>query len=157
MCPVWWPRRKVRRPALRFLARQSQSSLFPERRAFGEVQRDFRFGRKRLLSKPGVVDREILCFAHDDRSLNHVLQFADVPWPGVGAKQVEAFFGYPLYVLSHFPRALIDEVSDQHRNVFSSFSQRRHINRENVDPVKQVTTKRSLTHVRLQITLGSSY
>ena len=54
--------------------------------SFGAVQRDSRFGRQRLLSKPGLVDREILCFAHDDRSLDHVLQFADVPWPGVGAK-----------------------------------------------------------------------
>ena len=60
------------------------------------LTRVFRFGRKWLATKPGLVDRQMLCFAHDGRSLNHVLQFADVPRPGVGAKQVEAFFGYPL-------------------------------------------------------------
>src|SRR6266852_252626 len=53
--------------------------------------------------------------------------------------------------------AMIDEVFDQHRNVFSSFPQRRHINRENVEPVKQVTTKGSRSDGRLQITVCSSY
>jgi hypothetical protein len=103
---------------------------------------------KRLLSKPGLVDRTILCFAHDERSLNHVLQFAMFP--------VEAFFGYPLYVLFHFPRAMIDEVFDQHRNVFSSFPQRSHINRENVEPVKQVTTKGSRSDGLLQVAVRGS-
>src|SRR6266436_5074958 len=100
--------------------------------------------------------REILCFAHDDRSLNHVLQFADVPWPGVGAKQVEAFFGYPLYVLSHLPRAMIDEVFDQHRNVFSSFPQRRHINRKNVETVEEIAAKRTRLDGHLQVTVCGS-
>jgi len=110
----------------------------------------------RLGQQPGLVDRKILCFAHDDRSLNHVLQFADVPWPGVGAKQVDAFFGYPAYALFHFPRAMIDEVFDQRRNVFSSFPQRRHINRENVEPVKQVTAKGSSRDGHLQVAVRGS-
>src|SRR6266403_2411041 len=97
----------------------------------------------RLLRKPSLVYREILRFAHDDRSLNHVLQFANVTRPGIRLKQVQTLLVDPPYILSYIPRAMIDEVFDQHRNVFSSFSQRRHINREHVEPVKQVTTKGS--------------
>jgi hypothetical protein len=67
------------------------------------------------------------------------------------------FFGYPLYVLSHFPRAMIDKVFDQHRNIFPSFSQRGNLDWKNIEPIKQVTTKGSRSDGRLQITVGSSY
>src|SRR5580704_5560272 len=42
----------------------------------------------RLGQQPGLVDREILCIAHDERSLNHVLQFANVTRPGIRLKQI---------------------------------------------------------------------
>jgi hypothetical protein len=52
---------------------------------------------------------------------------------------------------------VIDEVFDQHRNVFSSFPQRRHINRENVETVEEIAARRGRLDGRLQITVGSSY
>jgi len=78
------PRRKVRRTAPALSRRAASIISFSlSGELFGEVQRGFRFGRKRLLSKTGLVDREILCFAHDDRSLEYTfLQFADVPGQG---------------------------------------------------------------------------
>src|ERR1700751_3866482 len=57
----------------------------------------------------------------------------------------------------HFPRAMIDEVFNQHGNILPSFPQRRRLNGKNVEPVKQVTTKGSRSDGRLQITVGSSY
>src|SRR5882757_6658184 len=107
-------------------------------------------------SQPGLVDRKVLRFAHYDRSLNHVLQLADVPWPRVGAKHIEAFFGYLPYVLSQFPSTMADEVFDQHRDVFSSFPQRRHSNRKDIETVEEITTKRAGLDLRPQVAVRGS-
>ena len=53
----------------------------------------------RLGQQPGLVDRKILCFAHDERSLNHVLQFANVTWPRIRLKRIQAILLDPPYVL----------------------------------------------------------
>src|SRR5580658_1450114 len=124
--------------------------------SFGGNRRDFRIGRKRLLSKPDLVYRKSFCFAHDHRSIKHVLQFADIPRPVVGAKQVEALFGYPLYVLSQVPRATSDEIFDQHRNIFLSLPQRRNDNRENIKAVEEIAAKCALTNSRLQVAVCGS-
>src|SRR6185295_6561578 len=71
--------------------------------------------------KPALVNREILSFTDDHRSLNHVLQLANVTRPGVRLKQIEALFVHRLKALSCFPCVAINEVLDQQGNVFSSF------------------------------------
>src|SRR5882762_2432666 len=95
----------------------------------------------RLLRKPSLVYREILRFAHDDRSLNHVLQFANVTRPGIRLKQVQTLLVDTPYILSYIPRATIQEIIDQHRNVCPAFPQRRNLKGKNVEPVKKVATK----------------
>src|ERR1700693_46235 len=58
-----------------------------------------------------------------------------------------------LYVLTGFPRVVIDKVFHQQRNVLFSFSKRGHLNREDMQPIKQITTKGPRADCRLQVTV----
>src|SRR6266699_4979798 len=49
---------------------------------------------------------------------------------------------------------MVDEVFDQQGNVFSSFPQRRNLNRKDVETVKQVATKRTCCDGSLQVAVG---
>src|SRR5260370_24614310 len=97
----------------------------------------------------------MLRVAHDYRSLDDVLQFANVTRPGVRLKQFQALFLYPADALSCFTRISIDEVLNQQANVFLPFTQRRHLNRENVEPVKEVIPERARSDGRFQIAVRS--
>src|SRR6267143_1815722 len=108
----------------------------------------------RLPRKPTLIDREIFCFAYNYRSLDDVLQFANITRPGVRLKQIEALFVDRLKALACFPCVAINEVLDQQGDVFSSFPQRRHLNRKNVEPVKQVATKGARGDGSLQVSVS---
>src|SRR5260370_3225342 len=82
------------------------------------------------------------------------MELEKVSRPRVRLKQFQAPLVYPANALSRFPRVAIDEVSDQHRNIFPSFPQRRHLDRKNVEPIKEVTPKGARTDGRLQVTVG---
>src|SRR5258706_332538 len=110
----------------------------------------------RLPRKPALIHREILCVAYDDRSLDDVLQFANVTRPRVRLQQFQALFVYPANVLSHFPDVTIDKILNQHRNILPSFPQRRHLHGKNVEPVKEVTPEYACSDSRLQVTIGGS-
>src|SRR5258707_1862371 len=108
----------------------------------------------RLPRKPALINREILRVAHDYRPLDDVLQFANVTWPGIRLKQCKALFVSPADALACFPRVTIDVVINEHWNVFLPFPQRRHLNRENVEPVKEVTPERARSDGRFQIAVS---
>src|SRR6267143_931933 len=110
----------------------------------------------RLPRKPTLIDREIFCFAYNYRSLDDVLQFANVTQPRVRLKQFQAPFVYPANVLSRFSRVTIDEVLNQHRNIFSSFPQRRHLDGENVKAVKKVAPEYACSDGSFQIAVSCS-
>src|SRR6266481_2602685 len=109
----------------------------------------------RLPRKPTLIDGEILCFAYNYRSLDDVLQFANITRPGVRLKQIEALFVHRIKALSSFPCVTINEVLDQQGNVFSSFSQCRNFNRKDVEPVKQVVPEHTRSDGSLQIAVRS--
>jgi hypothetical protein len=71
-------------------------------------------------------------------------------------KQFQALFVYPANVLSRFPRVTIDEVLNEHWNVFRSLPQRRHLDRKNVEPVKEVAPKCASSDSRAQVTIRCS-
>src|SRR5580704_11448548 len=56
---------------------------------------------------------------------------------------------------SCFTRIAIDEVLNQHGNVLLPFTQRRHLNRENVEPVKEIAPERARSDGRFQIAVSS--
>src|SRR6202008_591256 len=106
--------------------------------------------------KPNLIDREILRVAHDYGSLDDVLQFENIARPRVRLKQFQAPFVYTADVLSYFPRVTIDEVLNQHGNIFQPVPQRRHLDRKNVEPVKEVAPEHARSNGSLQIAVSSS-
>src|SRR5713101_2892212 len=107
-----------------------------------------------LPRQPTLIHGEILRVAHDHRSLDDVLQFANITRPGVRLKQFEALLVHRLKALSCLPCEPINEVLNQQGNVFSSFVQRRHFNWKNVEPVKQVAPERARGDGSLQIAVS---
>src|SRR6267143_1118790 len=104
----------------------AQSSLdhlfFLSSKLLGELGPVFGVGCKMLARKPGLVHREILCFAHDDRSFDDVLEFANITWPRIRLKKLQGLAVYPAYVLAQFLRRTIDEVLNQRGNIFTPFA-----------------------------------
>src|SRR6266403_691411 len=121
-----------------------------------EFQLGCRLGCTRVSRKPTRIHRKILCFADYDRALNDVLQFANISRPRIGQKQVQSFLVYPTEVLSGLSCEMMDEVLHQQRNVFSSFPQRRNLNGENVEAVKQIAAKCTRSDGSLQVAIGGS-
>src|SRR5258708_40091719 len=91
-----------------------------------------------LPQKPTLIYGEILRVADDYRSLDDVLQFANITRPGVRLKEIEALLAHRLKALSCFPCVTFNEEFAQQRDVSSSLPQRRHLNRKHVEPVKQM-------------------
>src|SRR5258705_12308455 len=91
-------------------------------------------------------------FGNDDRALNNILQFANVTGPGVRLKQIEGFPVYPPDILSFFSGIAIDEVLDQHRNVFSPLAQRRDLNGEHVQAIEKILAVCARSYGSLQVT-----
>src|SRR5258705_12622842 len=96
-------------------------------------------------------------FGNDDRALNNVLHFANVTGPGVHLKQIEGFPGYPPDILSFFSGIPIDEVLDQHWNVFSPLPQRRNLNRKNVEAVEKILAECTGSYGGWQVTVRRDY
>src|ERR1700730_1173969 len=114
----------------------------------------FRPACKRLPRKPTLIYREILRVANDYRSLDDVLQFANITWPGIRYKELQSLLIDPTEGLSRFSCEMTDEVFDQQANVFSSFPQWRNLNRKNVEAVKQIATKCTRGDGGLQVAIG---
>src|SRR5207244_9753106 len=109
-----------------------------------QFQLAFRIVCKRLSRQPTLIHGEIFGFEHNHGPLDDVLQLADIAGPGIRYKKIQSLFVYSVDVLSCFSSETVDEVLDQQRNVFSSFSERRNFDRKNVEPVKQIVTKCAL-------------
>src|SRR5258708_23597853 len=69
-------------------------------------------------------------------------------------KQFQRLLVDTFYVLASFSCIAIDEVFDQQRDVRSSFSKRRYLDREDIQPIKQITTERASADGSLQVTIG---
>src|SRR5258708_2750528 len=55
----------------------------------------------------------------------------------------QAYFVDPADLFPRFLRVSLNEVLNQHRNILLPLPQRRYTDRENIEPVKQVGSKRS--------------
>src|SRR5260370_25741436 len=93
---------------------------------------------RRLALEPGLVHKKCLFLAQDDGPLNYILKFTNVPWPVVLLEQFESFSIESFKLLSRFFPVAIDKILDQQWDVLCSFSQRRHVNRHDVEPVQEI-------------------
>src|SRR5882757_4013058 len=80
-------------PSSAFAEGRLDDGLLLRRRPSQNVEPTVLLGCDRLSRQPTLIDGETLGFTHDNRSLNHVLQFANIARPGVRLKQIEAPFG----------------------------------------------------------------
>ena len=74
----------------------------------------------------------------DHGALDQVLQLADVARPVVARQRLHRLGRDRLDRLLHPPRELLREVAHQHRDVLAPLAQRRHVDREDVEPVEEV-------------------
>src|SRR3981189_1995750 len=93
--------------------------------------------------QPSLFDPKGIAAAQDHRSLNDVLQLTDISRPRIGLAQFKRIHVDFANLLAGFLRVSLNEVLNQHRNILLALAQRRYLNRENVEPVKQVRSKRS--------------
>src|SRR5262249_36232366 len=85
---------------------------------------------------------------------NQVLKLTNIAGPGVGLKHIQTGFIYALYFFPKLARITIDEVLDQHGNVFSSFTQRRHFNRKDIETIEQIAPESSGSDGSRQVTIS---
>src|SRR6266700_2892862 len=75
-----------------------------------------------LVRHPAFVDREFVRLRDDERALNYVLQFADIPRPGILLQHVQSLL---LNMLDLFARSFgitIDKIIYQQGNVPFTFA-----------------------------------
>jgi len=96
-----------------------------------------------MAGQPSLFDPKSVSAAQDHRSFNNILQLADISRPWIRLAPLQRTLVDFANLFPHFLRVPFHEVLDQHRNILRPFAERRHLNRENVKPVKQVGSKRS--------------
>src|ERR1700730_13758614 len=119
-----------------------------------QFQLAFRIFCKRLPRQPTLIHGEIFGFEHNHGTLDDVLQLADITGPGIRYEKVQSLLVHPADALSCLSCETVDEVLDEQGNVFFSFSQRRNLNRKNIEAVKQIAPKRTLSDGSLQVAIG---
>ena len=87
--------------------------------------------------------RAHLRVADDDRALDGVLELADVARPVVAHQHVDRRRRDPLDVLPVLARELLEEVVGEQQDVRLPLAQRRHEDREHVQPVVEILAERS--------------
>src|SRR5205814_2092406 len=99
----------------------------------------------------GQVGDADLAFAFQHREpLHEVLELADIAWPGVPLERLDPVGG-------ETERSLLaavvarQEVGREQRNVAAALSKGRNDERDDVEPVEQVTAERSVRDRRLQV------
>src|SRR5271170_1008744 len=107
--------------------------------------------------QPAFIHRKRVAFAHDDGSFDYILKLADITGPSIGFQALHTpFFDVP-NLLSGPAGKAVDEVLDEQAYVLSPFAQRRNVDGEYVDPVKEVTAEGSVIDRGLQIAMGRRY
>src|SRR5580704_4797378 len=87
------------------------------------------------------------------RTLNNVLQFADIAGPAVALKDVERFLLYAAKPFPGFLSIAIEQIFNKERNIVDSLTQGWHLDGEHVDPVKEIATKRAGGYCRGEVTI----
>lgn len=105
--------------------------------------------------KAAFVHGESLRITDNDGALDNILQFANIAGPGIRLKKGKTLTVNSLKSLAGLPGIAIKKVLHQQRNVFASFPERGHLNREDAKPVKQVTPKLACGDGSLEVAVGS--
>ena len=111
----------------------------------------------RLRLQPAFVNLELFSIAQDDRSLNHVLQLANVAGPVVPLKEFQRFLPDMPDSFSRFLCVALDQVLDEQRNVIHPIPRRRDLYGKDIQAIVQILAKRTSCDGRLQIPVRSRH
>ena len=92
-----------------------------------------------------------LALAHQHRAFERVLHLADVARPVIADEHVDRGRGDALDALAVLVRELLEEVVGQQQEVGLPIAQRRHEDREHVQPVVQVLAERAVRERLLHV------
>ena len=84
----------------------------------------------------------------------HVAQFSDIAWPGVGIKQFHGFFRDAGQRLALVFAESVEIKVHQDRDVLFSFPKRRYGNGNHIDAMEQVLPKQALFDPILKVAMG---
>jgi len=98
-----------------------------------------------------VIDRHDPTRRQDDRPLNHILELANVSRPVMVLQHAHHRLRNRGHWLSQLRGKTLDEVRDQHRNVFGSFAQGRQRNRKHVQAIVEVSTEAVVADIVHQV------
>ena len=88
------------------------------------------------------------------RTLNHILQLANVSRPWIANQRVHGLGRDGVDRLGHIEGEMLREVPNQERNIFGPLAQRRNVNGKNVQAVEQIGAELLLFYHRPQIAIG---
>src|ERR1700758_480741 len=91
--------------------------------------------------EPTFVHREVFGVTDDYRTFNDILQLPNIARPGIRLERFQGFVTNTHDLLARFARIAIDEVFDQHRNVFFPVAEWRYLDWKHVDAIEQIATK----------------
>ena len=101
-----------------------------------------------------VLGRDHVAGRHDDQPLDHVPELAHVARPVVGQEIAERLAGERLGALAVLGAELRDELAHVRGNVVLAGSQRRDLDRDDVQPIVEVLAELPLADQRRQIAIG---
>ena len=92
--------------------------------------------------------------AHQYRTLERMLQFADIPRPGMPEQQLHRRRGDPRHRLPEFPRIPHEEMPGQEGNIFHPVAKGRHLDPDHVETVEEVLPESPGLHFLLEAAVG---
>src|SRR6202041_1474505 len=105
-------------------------------------------------AEPTFIHLEVLAIAYDNGPLDYVLQFANVARPAVGLEQFEAPPIDSRDLLTRFAGVAVDEILDQKRDVLFSLPKGRDLDREDVEPIKEIFAECAGRDRLLEVAIG---
>src|SRR5208282_2291659 len=95
--------------------------------------------------------------SQDDRTLDKVLQFADVARPVPGRKPLHHGYGNRFDALLHLLGALLYKVADQQRNILPAISKGRDADGKHVQAVIEIVAELPVGDHLLEVAVGRRY
>src|SRR5207302_7585753 len=96
-------------------------------------------------------------FRQDQGTFNKILQFTDVAGPVVRAEVQHCFIGDMFDFSAYSPAKRLDKVRHEGLNILAAFSQRRQLDRKEIQAKVEVTAKFAISHHPRQIAMDGSY
>jgi hypothetical protein len=90
----------------------------------------------------------------DTSTLQDILQFSNVAWPGIGYESVHVLLPYAFEGLRQFALKVLKEMGDDERDVLASLTERRNVDRQDVQSVEEIFPEAMVGDLLHQVPIG---